>query len=143
MKNWTEFEAAKANIQKAANKAVSDLKSGKVPLKDLEYSVRLHFDPSERPLEEEALHQPYQCAVQLMTSGKGARRGETVSFVKVRPFSYLGKTFTVKPAEFVESFREVNIEDYVRNLRTALSQTFKPMNISFEDESVTTLADFI
>ena len=143
VKNWTEFEAAKANIQKAANKAVSDLKSGKVPLKDLEYSVRLHFDPSERPLEEEALHQPYQCAVQLMTSGKGARRGETVSFVKVRPFSYLGKTFTVKPAEFVESFREVNIEDYVRNLRTALSQTFKPMNISFEDESVTTLADFI
>jgi len=143
VKNWGEFEEAKEKIQKLVRRAITDVKSAKVPLKDLEYAVRLHFDPSEKPSEEEALHQPYQCAIQLMDIGREVHRGDIVSFVKVKPFNRGGKSFTVKPTELVKDFREINQDDYVRNLRTALNQTFKPMNISFKEETETTLADFI
>ena len=142
VKNWTEFEQAKENIRKAAKRAIRDLKSGKIRLKDLEYTVKLRFDPSERPAEE-VFHQPYQCAVQLVDLGRKISKRESVSFVKVKPFNYRGRTFTVKPAELVKDTREINVEDYVRNLRTALNQTFKAMNISFEEEPKVTLADFI
>jgi len=63
----------------------------------------------------------------------------------VKPFQYLGRTFTVKPTEHVRGFHEVNVDDYVRNLRTALNQTFKPMDIRFseDEDGKVTLADFI
>jgi hypothetical protein len=65
-------------------------------------------------------------------------------FIKVKPFNYQGRKFTVKPTEQVKSLHEINLEDYVRNLRTALNQTFKPMNIVFTNEKTTkrTLSDF-
>jgi uncharacterized protein YqjF (DUF2071 family) len=56
-------------------------------------------------------------------------------FVKVNPFLYQGRRFTVKPTEYVKRFGEINIMDYIRNLRTALNQIFKPMNITFSDQS--------
>jgi len=37
----------------------------------------------------------------------------------------------------------VNTEDYIRNLRTALGQTFKPMGISFEERKEASLTDFM
>ena len=107
------------------------MRQRKVALEDLEYSVKLWFDP-RRKVREEALHQPYQCAVQLIESGREVGKRDTVSFIKVKPFRYDGKRFTVKPAEHVRSFSEINVEDYIRNLRTALGQTFGPMNIIFE-----------
>jgi hypothetical protein len=112
-------------------------------MENLVYTVKLHFDASERTAEGEVYHQPYQCAVQLADRQKKVSQGEVVSFVKVKPFNYRGKTFSVKPVELVKDFREVNVDDYVRNLRTALNQTFKPMNLSFDEEPKTTLADFI
>jgi DNA polymerase I len=142
-KNWTEFEASKENIRGIVKRAIANLQSGKVPLEDLVYTVKLHFDVSEKPSGDDVYHQPYQCAVQLADRQKEVRHGEAVSFVKVKPFSYRGKTFSVKPVELVRDYREVNVDDYVRNLRTALNQTFKPMNLSFDEEPKTTLADFI
>ncbi len=142
-RNWTEFEAAKENIRGIVKHAITNLQSGKVPLEDLVYTVKLHFDVSEKPSGDDVYHQPYQCAVQLADRQKEVRSGEAVSFVKVKPFSYRGKMFSVKPVELVRDFREVNMDDYVRNLRTALNQTFKPMNLSFDEEPKTTLADFI
>ncbi|MCW4021023.1 MAG: DNA mismatch repair protein MutH, partial [Candidatus Bathyarchaeota archaeon] len=142
VRNWAEFEAAKRNLRRVGKKAISNLELGKIPLEELAYTVRLHFDPSERPVEE-VLHQPYQCAVQLLSSGRKVHKGDAVSFVKVKPFNFGGRTFTVKPVEIVRDVREINVDDYVRNLRTALSQTFKPMNVSFKEEPKTTLADFI
>jgi len=143
VRNWTEFEAAKENIREVVKRAVTNLQSGKTPLEDLVYAVKLHFDASERTAEGDVYHQPYQCAVQLADRQKEVRQGEVVSFVKVKPFNYRGKTFTVKPVELVKDFSEVNVDDYVRNLRTALNQTFKPMNLFFDEEPKTTLADFI
>jgi hypothetical protein len=64
--------------------------------------------------------------------------------VKVKPFQYGGRTFTVKPTEQVRDFREVNMEAYIRNLRTALNQTFRAMDIEFQEEDKkVTLADFL
>jgi hypothetical protein len=143
VKNWTEFETAKDSIREVVKRAVANLQSGKVPMENLVYTVKLHFDASERTAEGDVYHQPYQCAVQLADRQKKVSQGEVVSFVKVKPFSYRGKTFSVKPVELVKDFREVNVDDYVRNLRTALNQTFKPMNLSFDEEPKTTLADFI
>ncbi len=143
VKNWMEFEVAKENIRQIVKCAVSNLQSGKVPLEDLVYSTKLHFDISDKTDENEVYHQPYQCAIQLADRQKEVHSGDIVSFLKVKPFNYRGKTFSVKPVELVMDFREVNVNDYIRNLRTALSQTFKPMNISFNENHKTTLADFI
>ena len=142
--NLAELERAKEHIQGIVVNAIRNLKAGRVTLKDLEYSVELHEDPQKK-LKGTALHQPYQCAVQLLDSGQLVQRRNIVKFVKVKPFPYKGRTFTVKPTEQLKIFGEVNVEDYVRNLRTALNQTFKPMNIRFREEAEkrASLSDFI
>jgi len=143
VKNWAEFEAAKRNIRRVVDDAIKRLKAGKVPLEDLAYQVKLHEDSAERLVKDEPMHQPYQCAVQLMDSGIKVTRGSLVSFVKVKPFIYGGKRYTVKPLNLVKNVQEINVEDYIRNLRMALNQVFKPMNISFDEKQRMTLADFI
>ena len=143
VKNWADFERGKKRVRSVVERAITNLKAGKIPLKDLEYTVRLHFDPSEKTAEAPALHQPYQCAVQLTDLGRELGKGDTVSFIKVKPFNYEGRDFTVKPTELVKSIREVSTEDYIRNLRTALDQTFKPMGISFQERKEASLTDFI
>ena len=54
-------------------------------------------------------------------------------------------TFTVKPTERVKDVQEVNVAGYVRNLRTALNQTFKPMDLRFgkDVEGRVALSDFL
>jgi len=143
VKNETEFASAKNRIQVVMKKAITDLKLGKVPIKDLEYTVAIHEEPKEK-MREKALHQPYQCAIQLLDSGKNVKRGDEMHFVKVKPFNYQGRRFTVKPTENVKNFHEINLEDYLRNLKTALNQTFKPMNITLSNQtkSEMTLYDF-
>jgi len=145
VENQANFETAKQRIQEVVRDAVRNLKTGKVSMKDLEYSVKLHEDPKEK-VDEAAIHQPYQCALQLIDSGKSVERGDIVNFVKVRPFTYRGRTFTVKPIERIKGIEEVNTEDYVRNLRTALNQTFKPIDLRFREEAAegkVTLSDFM
>ena len=144
VENQDDFEKAKTHIKKIVNNAINDLKTGSVPLKNLEYHVELHEDPRKK-MEDTALHQPYQCAIQLIDSGQPVKRGDIVNFVKVNPFLYRERTFTVKPTEHIESIREVNVKDYVRNLRTAINQTFKPMDLQNIEkaEKKVTLSDFI
>jgi DNA polymerase elongation subunit (family B) len=143
VRNWAEFEAAKRRIRMRVDEAIKRLKAGEVPLEDLVYQVRLHYDSLEKTARDEALHQPYQSAVQLMDAGRRLSRGSLISFVKVKPFIYRRRRFTVKPLDLVGGVQEINVEDYVRNLKTALSQVFRPMNLKFDEERRTTLADFI
>jgi DNA polymerase elongation subunit (family B) len=142
VKNLGDYELAKKKIVAIVQKAIKDLGQRRIELKDLEYSVQLYFDPKQKVRLEEALHQPYQCAVQLIDAGVEVSKRDTVSFVKVNPFNYRGKKFTVKPTAHVKSSSEVNVNDYVRNLRTALGQTFKPMNIEFEIEKDKKISDW-
>ena len=56
--------------------------------------------------------------------------------------SGVGKKFTVKPTAHVKGLSEVNVKDYVRNLKTALGQTFNPMNIEFEMKKDKKISDW-
>ncbi len=143
VKNESEFFKAKHKIKIVVQKAIDDLLLGNIPIEDLEYSVVIHDDPKEK-LKEKSLHQPYQCAIQLLDSGKIVKRRDKIHFVKVKPFNYQGRRFTVKPTEYVKKYSEINVLDYIRNLKTALNQTFKPMNISVSNQSMSerTLFDF-
>ena len=144
VRNKSEFNKAKDRIKAVVRNAMDDLLRGKVPIKDLEYSVVIHDDPKEK-LKGKVLHQPYQCAIQLLNSGKKVKRGDEMHFVKVKPFSDQGRRFTVKPTDHLNNFREINVEDYMRNLITALNQVFKPMNIqvNYEEKRKGTLSDFL
>ncbi|RJS84578.1 hypothetical protein CW706_03725 [Candidatus Bathyarchaeota archaeon] len=142
VKNWAEFEEAKKKIRRIVDEAIEDLKSGRISLEDLAYQVKLHEFPDVKSAADELMSQPYQCAVQLSDKGVKVTHGSLVSFVKVKPFMYGGKRYTVKPLILAKA-HEINTEDYIRNLRSALNQIFKPMNISLNGEQRVTLADFI
>jgi len=142
VKNAADYALAKERMVTVVQNAMTALRQREVGLEDLVYSVKLWFDPREKA-REETLHQPYQCAVQLIDSGKEVSKGATVSFIKVTPFTYKGKRFTVKPTANVKSVLEVNVEDYIRNLRTALNQTFGPMNIEFEAKADMNLSKWL
>ena len=144
VKNKAEFTKAKRKIKAIVQNAIGDLVLGDIPIDDLEYSVVIHGDPKEK-LKGKSLHQPYQCAIQLLNSGKRVKRGDEMHFVKVKPFNYQGRRFTVKPTEHVKKVSEINVIDYIRNLRTALDQTFKPMKITVNEfeKFKGTLSDFL
>jgi DNA polymerase elongation subunit (family B) len=141
--NKSEFNKAKRKIKKIVQDAIGDLVLGKIPIEDLEYSVRIHDDPKEK-LKGASLHQPYQCAIQLIDSGQKVKKWDEMRFVKVNPFNYHGRKFTVKPTDHMKRLSEINILDYTRNLRTALNQTFEPMGIIINDfeKGKRTLFDF-
>jgi len=143
VKNQEEYAQAKKVIKDIVKKAVDDLKSRRVKLEDLIYTVRLYFDPNEKVADMKTAAQQYQCALQMIDAGKKLKRWDTVSFIKVKPFKYKEKIFTVKPAEFVKSLVEINVEDYVRNLLTALNQTFEPMGIRLETEKETEISKWL
>jgi len=134
VKSAEEYEQAKTKITAIVENAVKDLQDRKFELQNMIFQVKLYHSPNEK-LASKILPQPYQCAKQLIDSGKQLKERDTVSFIKVKPFTYRGREFTVKPADRVNNIQEVNVEDYIRNLTTALNQTFKPMGISFKTET--------
>lgn len=139
-----DFDQSKQHLKKIVHDAIQKLKAGQVPLTDLEYRITLHEDPLNK-LEDSVLHQPYQCAIQLIDAGHPVQKRETVAFVKVPPFPYRNRTFTVKPTHQVNSIAEINLEDYIRNLQTALNQIFKPMKLQFTHirPPIASLSDFM
>jgi DNA polymerase elongation subunit (family B) len=143
VKNQEEFAQAKKVIEDIVKKAVGDLKNRQVKLEYLVYTVKLYFDPNEKTADMKTAAQQYQCALQLIDAGKKLQRWDTVSFIKVKPFKYKEKIFTVKPAEFVKSLVEINVDDYVRNLLTALNQTFEPMGINLGMEKETKISKWL
>jgi len=134
VKNAEEYEQAKAKIVAVVQNSIKDLTDRKIELKDMVFAVKLYHDPRKK-LASKVLPQPYQCATQLIDSGKDVKQRDTVSFIKVKPFTYGEREFTVKPADKVQIITEINVEDYVRNLTTALNQTLKPIGIRFETEA--------
>ncbi len=142
--NKSEFTKAKRKIKAIVQDTIDDLVLGKIPIEDLEYSVKIHDDPKEK-LKGASLHQPYQCAIQLIDAGKNVRKYDEMHFVKVKPFNYRGRKFTVKPTDHIKKLSEINLLDYIKNLKTALNQTFEPMEISIAafKKAKGTLSDFL
>ncbi|MCJ7506652.1 hypothetical protein MUP05_09335 [Candidatus Bathyarchaeota archaeon] len=134
-----DFELAKQQVPDVVREAIRQLRAGKVDLADLEYRVELREDPQEK--SRKTLPQAYQAARLLSKVGKKASRREIVGFVKVHPFRFEGRQFTVKPT-LQTSLREINIDDYVRNLISSLSQSFEPMGIGL-DTAEAKLSDFV
>ena len=134
-----DFELAKQQVPDVVREAIRQLRAGKVDLADLEYRVELREDPQEK--SRKTLPQAYQAAWLLSKVGKKASRREIVGFVKVHPFRFDGRQFTVKPT-LQTSLREINIDDYVRNLVSSLSQSFEPMGIGL-DTAEAKLSDFV
>ena len=125
-----DFELAKRQVPAVVEEAIRQLRRGRVELSDLEYQVELRDDPQEK-LKSSTLPQPYQAAWLMLNKGEKIQAGNTVSFVKVHPFRFQGRQLTVKPSSQA-STQEINVDDYVRNLYSSLSQTFQPMGISLE-----------
>jgi len=143
VKDIEGYQLAKKKIITAYQQAVKSLKGLRVQLDDMVYSVKLYYDPTERlATSAKVTPQQYQCAIQLIDAGKAVTKGDTVRFIKVKPFNYRSKTFTVKPAKFVRSVQEINVEDYIRNMTTALEQTFASMNIKLEQRLETKISDW-
>ena len=143
VKTIEEYESAKKRMIAVVRQAVSELKNRSIKLEDLVYSVKLYFDPKKRLAKDvKVTPQPYQCAVQLLDMGEKVDKGDTVHFIKVKPFNYKGKTFTVKPVENVKSANEINVKDYIRNMTTAFEQTFAPMGIRLERKLETKISDW-
>jgi DNA polymerase I len=133
VRNMEGYEEAKKRIVALVLQAEEDLRTGRASLEDLAYSVQLYFDPKQRQAANaELTPQPYQCAMQMLERGEKVARGDVVSFLKVEPFYFRGKVFTVKPTKYVESVSEISVGDYIRNMTTALGQTFAPMGIRLE-----------
>ena len=135
-----DFELAKRRVPAVVRKAVRELREGRVDLSDLEYRVELRDDPQKK-LGSKTLPQPYQAAWLLLKEGKKLASGEVVGFVKVHPFRFQGRQLTVKPTSQANS-REINVDDYVRNLISSLSQTFEPMSIKI-DVPEANLSEFV
>jgi DNA polymerase I len=134
VRNIEQYVAAKAEVIRVVHETIKRLRERRLDLEDLAYSVQLFYDPNERLATSSLMPQPYQSALQQIDSGEQLGRRDTVKFVKVKPFNYKGKTFTVKPLSHVKTLAEINVEDYIRNLTTALEQAFKPMGIKLEKE---------
>jgi DNA polymerase elongation subunit (family B) len=143
VRNQDEYERARNKIAELIHRGIADLRNGRVELEDLVYSVQLFFDPNKKMTDVKTTAQPYQCARQLIDIGRKLKKGDTMSFIKVKPFKYRERTFTVKPAEIVRNIAEVNADDYVRNLQTALGQTFEPMGIKLEKAKLTSISDWV
>jgi DNA polymerase elongation subunit (family B) len=131
----SDFQQAKRQLPEVVKRAIRDLREGTVPLADLEYRVELREDPQEKSSAARTLPQPYQAALLLSKEGKKTSRGDTVGFIKVHPFKTEGRQFTVKPTSQT-NLKEVNVDDYVRNLISSLSQTFEPMSISIRLDEI-------
>ena len=134
VKDMQGYALAKVKIANVVNEALEMLRAREVNPEDLAYSVQLYHEPRARTSSPSALSQPYQCALQLINVGEKLRRGDIVHFIKVKPFSYRGRTLTVKPLSHLKNLAEINVENYARNLKTALQQTFEPIDISLKKD---------
>lgn len=135
VRNMEQYVLAKKEIVAVVHEGIKKLREHEVNLEDLVYSVQLYYDPNERVGKTKIMPQPYQCALQQIDAGEKLGRRDIVHFIKVKPFNYKGRTFTVKPVSHVKSLAEINVEDYVRNLTTALEQTFESMDVKLEKDT--------
>jgi DNA polymerase elongation subunit (family B) len=136
----SEFETAKQRLPEIVNEAVQRLRSRSISLADLEYCVELREEPQEK-FASKRLAQPYQAAWLLMKLGKTPTQGESIGFVKVLPFRFQGRQFTVKPTSQANP-KEIDVDDYAVSLYASLSQVFEPMNIKLKT-NLASLSDFV
>lgn len=118
---------ARERINRILEEREKDILHRRFEVEDMGFSVILHKSPQEI-LNSNVNAQSYQCAIQLIDAGIRLRRGQTITFAKVKPFYYRGNRFTVKPINFVKK-DEINIQDYISNMYTMMAQILEPLGL--------------
>ncbi len=122
-----DIPEAKNRVYKILKEREKDLLNRRFNVEDMAFNVILHKEPSEM-VQSNVLPQTYQCAIQMVDSGSNLRRGQTVTFAKVKAFNYRGRKFSVKPINIVRK-EEVNIPEYVSNMYSLMAQILEPLGI--------------
>jgi DNA polymerase elongation subunit (family B) len=123
-----DIAEARNRVYKILEKGEKDLLEKRFDIRDMEFNVILHKKPSEI-VGSNIFAQTYQCAIQMIDSGINLRRGQVITFAKVKTFGYRGKKFTVKPIDLVKK-EEINIADYISNMYSMMGQILEPLGIS-------------
>lgn len=129
---------ARERINRILEEREKDILYRRFEVKDMGFSVILHKSPQEI-LKSNVKAQSYQCAIQLIDAGIRLRRGQTITFAKVKPFYYRGNKFTVKPINFVKK-DEINVQDYISNMHSMMAQILEPLGlgkVSIKNQNMT------
>jgi len=120
---------ARPEIVQILQHQIAALRRGEFTVEDMEYKVKVW--KAEKDLKKgSGLAQPYQAMQQLTDKGVKVKKREEIAFVKVKPFRYGSRTFSVKPTRMATR-HEIDIPDYIRKLEMAFEQVLVPLQIEF------------
>lgn len=139
--NPEKLKKASEQVVQRLRERVASLRRGEFTVPEMEIRVKV-WKAMERREKGSALPQPYQALQQLADRGIKVKRWEDVGFVKVKPFRYGKRTFTVRPTRMATK-EEIDIPDYVRRLQLAFQQVLQPLNILFPAEETMGLDAFL
>lgn len=120
---------------------ISKFRQREFTVEDLEYRVKLWRADKERR-KGLGLAQPYQALEQLKDKGVKVKKRDEIGFVKVKPFRYGARTFSVKPTRMATR-NEIDVPDYIRKLDMAFEQVLGPMQIEFPRKQSRGLETFL
>jgi DNA polymerase I len=137
----TKLNAVRPELIRILQEQIALLRRGHFTVEDMEYRVKVWKDPAKKG-KDIVLPQPYQALKQLQDKGITVKRREEVGFVKVKPFRYGSRVFTVKPTSLA-AHREIDIPDYIRKLGMAFEQVLAPLDIEFPSKQSKALDSFL
>ncbi|MFW9831382.1 MAG: DNA polymerase domain-containing protein [Candidatus Thorarchaeota archaeon] len=120
---------------------IARLRNREFTVEEMEYRVKVWKADKERT-KNKALAQPYQALQQLADKGIKVKKRDEVRFVKVKPFRYGSRVFTVKPTTLASKM-EIDIPDYIRKLEMAFQQVLGPLGLPFPREQSKALDAFL
>ncbi|MEM4193314.1 MAG: DNA polymerase domain-containing protein [Nitrososphaeria archaeon] len=129
--NLEDIPRVRERINRILEEKKKEILQRKFDIEDMGFSVILHKNPNEI-LNSNIKAQSYQCAIQLIDAGYRLKKGQKITFVKVKPFYYKGNRFTVKPINVVKK-DEINVYDYISNMHTMMAQILEPIGLRKHD----------
>lgn len=139
--NAKKLEKAIPSILEVLKQQIALLKQRAFTVEEMEHRVKVWKAMKDRG-KRGGLAQPYQALRQLTDKGIKIKRREEVGFVKVKPFRYGGRTFSVKPTNLAKK-HEIDVPDYIRKLEMAFQQVLDPLQVAFPREPSIELDTFL
>ncbi|MFX1565724.1 MAG: DNA polymerase domain-containing protein, partial [Promethearchaeota archaeon] len=137
----TKLADAKPEIVSILQREITRLRRRDFAVDEMEYRVKVWKGDKGRG-KGSALAQPYQALQQLSDKGIKVKKRDEIRFVKVNPFRYSTRTFTVKPTQMATK-DEIDIPDYIRKLEMAFEQILIPLEIDFPKQQSRPLDAFL
>ena len=139
--NLEKLAKARPKVKEVLRRRIAEIRRGRFSVPEMEQRIKIWKDPSQREADD-ILTQPYQAWQQLADAGIVIKRRSEVAFVKVKPFRFGKRIFSVKPTQMA-SKREIDIQDYIRRLELAFQQVLGPLEITFPREPSAGLDEFL